>query len=1028
MNQYVENVIILIETKNMWDSKMDPIIPHITPSKEDNGQYMLSMFSMNSDISNYKLESLYTNNVIPSKFITPNIRTKLDIAKKSYAKYDPKLWNSLRKQANPFEHGTSAFTNRAAVKLANIDSIYGLTPIIDPKYDESRVPRYPSRFSFADIAGGPGSFSEYILFRVPEAVGFGITLREAKSTSLLWYEHIVNKINIVMGADDTGDVIKNYEEFANEVWRINGEGVDLAMSDGAIGGNEEDPKQELDNFKLICAELAATILCLKQGSKFVCKIFEAETLPTAQLIFMLSWMFDSIDICKPVSSRMGNSERYLVGLGFKGIDMNVLNMMRKIILSGRSISKIFKEDMPSDYINWLTMKNDIHAGQQLKFSEYVKLISNRGKVDKYNMYKAYSIWRIPDDKEDMYKVVSRLKPTNKIQQIDNLIFKEITRFMYIDKMLTDIASSLASYWDNGTMNKINAIKFMSMYLFDHLTNSASHPHDPVIPSDKFHSQTRYYLYLKHLSNNVVSDDDSKKWFLSLDIDNKMKNYAARLFNLKQSEFVYNISRDVGRDGKVTYSTKHGKKLSYTITDIMDKKLSSLLLSEFKPRIKEFIFLLIMRYLGTLNSGNHQLGIPDYDVISKIFNLKEELFASPMNCSIVNGYHSAFPDTDKFFGSLGRFSDTNIVSSYSYSVNPPYTDIVLESAMKQVVQWLKDIPDILFYITIPVWDYESQKQLGIDIGDKYGSYPAIDVIDNSGFIKDKKIFHKDVFLYKDHNTGKYINASNTYIIIASNRDLRNEEKEYLSNLDKNRESERVKSVKDMIGNRKIGTYLDVGCADGKITNEIVNALSIPKYYMTDVLPYDNLPNYFMTNYDNILDSYSHIPDKSLDLVTFFVSIHHISKISSLLDVIKLKLKPTGVVFIREHNASNTNIATYLEVLHKLQPDDYPSYFRSRETLDELFASKGLVSIGYSEYNLDINPQRLYHELFGISDKLTSNFTDVIVKPSPNLLFWMKNNLDMSIKLIRKYLRTNKSHDMIVKAIETSDSISTLKANI
>lgn len=1008
---------------------MDPIIPHITPSKEDNGQYNINMFTSDIGVQNINLSNIYSNEVVPSRFITPSIRSALDKERKTYSKYDPKVWNFMRKQANPFEHGTSIFANRAAVKLANIDAIYGLTPIINPKYDETRVPRYPSKFSFADIAGGPGSFSEYILHRVEDSIGFGITLKDPKSNSLLWYANIEEKINVVMGLDGTGDVIANYADFATEVLRVNGEGVDLAMSDGAIGGNEEDPKQELDNFKLITAELASTILCLKIGGNFVCKIFEAETLPTAQLIYLMSTMFNYIDICKPVSSRMGNSERYLVGLGFKGLNIDILNVMKKIIRAERRVSKLFVEELPSNYIGWLTTKNDIHAKQQLKFGENIKIVSSGGKVEKYNMYKAYSIWKIPDDREDMYKVAVHKPKANVVEEIDNLIFKEISRFLYIDKMLDKISNSLVQYWNNTNMNKINASKFMSMYLFDHLTNSASHPHDPVLPSAHFHNPSRYHSYLNHLSSNAVTLENSKRWFQSLDMEGSMKYYAGKLMNLKPSSFTYNVWRDVGRGGAITYSVKHGKKLSYTITSIMDKKLTNLLKPEYKKRQKEYIFLLIMRYLGTLNSGNHQLGIPDYNVISKVFNLKEELFASPMNCSILNGYHSAFPDTDKFFGSLGRFSDTNIMSGFGYSVNPPYTDIVLESAMKKVTEWLRSIPDVLFYITIPVWDYESQKQLGIDIGDKYGSYPAIEVIDNSGFIKDKKIFHKDVFKYKDHNTDKYINASNTYIIIASNRDIKEEEKQYLINLERNRESERVKSVKELIGDKIVTSYLDVGCGDGKITKEIVASIStIKTYYMTDVLWTNNDDHYFISNYDNIGDSYSHIPDQSLDLITFFVSLHHISKISELLDVLKTKLKQDGIIFIREHNVSNSNIATYLEILHKLQPDDYPSFFRSRDTIDGLFSSKGFESVGYNEYNMEINPQKLYHETFSIRNNITVPFSDNIVKPSPNLLFWMKNNLDITVKLVRKYLKTTKSNEEINSLLDNTKTFQEFKSKL
>jgi hypothetical protein len=261
---------------------------------------------------------------------------------------------------------------------------------------------------------------------------------------------------------------------------------------------------------------------------------------------------------------------------------------------------------------------------------------------------------------------------------------------------------------------------------------------------------------------------------------QMKDFAMRMSTFPNSKYRYNIRKETTDKGvKYSYTGTDKKKKGFMITNIMDIKLNELLKPEYQSRNKEYIYLLLLRYFGVLNSGNHQLGIPDYEVIVRIFNIKEELFASPFNCSIVDGYHSAFPDTDKQFGSLGKFVDTQPISGFGYSVNPPYTDIVMQLAMEKVVSWLIEVPEILFYISIPVWDKEQQLELGFDIGNLYQGYPALEVLVKSGFIKAKRAFHRDNFVYKDHNTGNLINAANTYIIIASNRDLTSEETEYMT---------------------------------------------------------------------------------------------------------------------------------------------------------------------------------------------------------------------------------------------------------
>ncbi|KAI9323816.1 hypothetical protein BX666DRAFT_1890683 [Dichotomocladium elegans] len=60
--------------------------------------------------------------------------------------------------------------NRAATKIAALDATFGLTQTQDNQ-----------KFTFADVCGGPGGFTEYLLWRVHSwggsACGYGITLK-----------------------------------------------------------------------------------------------------------------------------------------------------------------------------------------------------------------------------------------------------------------------------------------------------------------------------------------------------------------------------------------------------------------------------------------------------------------------------------------------------------------------------------------------------------------------------------------------------------------------------------------------------------------------------------------------------------------------------------------------------------------------------------------------------------------------------------------------------------------------------------
>lgn len=83
---------------------------------------------------------------------------------------DANLLREAKNATNPYALlDNSIFMNRSAVKLANIDALLGF--VISEPRETGRV--------FADICGGPGGFTEYLLWRHGwRARGFGISLRQ----------------------------------------------------------------------------------------------------------------------------------------------------------------------------------------------------------------------------------------------------------------------------------------------------------------------------------------------------------------------------------------------------------------------------------------------------------------------------------------------------------------------------------------------------------------------------------------------------------------------------------------------------------------------------------------------------------------------------------------------------------------------------------------------------------------------------------------------------------------------------------
>ncbi|RZF33419.1 hypothetical protein LSTR_LSTR009610 [Laodelphax striatellus] len=111
-------------------------------------------------------------------FVDPDLLYKILEKKTVFDDLDPQSLNAAVKRANPFEtikHGI--FQNRAAMKMANIDKVFG--KMFTEPLDHNNKPLIGEKnlLYFADVCAGPGGFSEYVLYRKNwQAKGIGFTL------------------------------------------------------------------------------------------------------------------------------------------------------------------------------------------------------------------------------------------------------------------------------------------------------------------------------------------------------------------------------------------------------------------------------------------------------------------------------------------------------------------------------------------------------------------------------------------------------------------------------------------------------------------------------------------------------------------------------------------------------------------------------------------------------------------------------------------------------------------------------------
>jgi cap1 methyltransferase len=317
-------------------------------------------------------------------------------------------FNTVRLIANPFENiGRSIFMNRAAIKLANIDAIFNI--INRPKGVRNHITPDLRNFKYCDVAGGPGGFTEYLQYRLPNSYGYGITLHE-KDGGIPWIEDRLDKkrFDISYGSDGTGNLYINADWFSNYVKCKEIEGVDLVVADGGFEIGDDARGQEILSSRLIMTEILVSLQVLKVGGNFVCKIFDTVSKISADLMFLISLCFREVHIFKPVSSRPANAERYVIGMSLRSNISFYIDLFRNANSSYKDnfiISSLFNL-LPSKFEQWLSINNDNSLILQRETTDnIITLLTNpNAKIDipEYNLYKCLIIWNLPDNKRSKY--------------------------------------------------------------------------------------------------------------------------------------------------------------------------------------------------------------------------------------------------------------------------------------------------------------------------------------------------------------------------------------------------------------------------------------------------------------------------------------------------------------------------------------------------------------------------------------------------------------------------------------------------
>ena len=130
----------------------------------------------------------------------------------------------------------------------------------------------------------------------------------------------LNKEKWMMDENNDGDMT-NYKSITysiNKFKNIIPEGCDLYTSDLGIPGKYAYLYQEKSEYRPNIGQLIFALNIINKNGNMIFKNYTFLGLNTMFMFYLAAQYFETFEICKPLTSREGNSECYIVCLGFKG--------------------------------------------------------------------------------------------------------------------------------------------------------------------------------------------------------------------------------------------------------------------------------------------------------------------------------------------------------------------------------------------------------------------------------------------------------------------------------------------------------------------------------------------------------------------------------------------------------------------------------------------------------------------------------------------------------------------------------------
>lgn len=264
---------------------------------------------------------------VPETIISKSFHRYLNVMKEQINS-NINRWSYVKIFTNPYEYIHTHYDEKLHLsKLHTVSrSFYKLIELSEIENISACI---KSNCKSMHIAEGPGGFIQAMIYLKQNIDAnhhdiynniVGITLNSHSGIVPNWNKlksHLPKHHNIVFDnlKDNTGNLYnaKNLE-YAYDKYKNS---MNLITADGGFDFSTNYELQEHNMVKLLLVQSFYAILCQKKKGTFIIKLFDIFIRGTIDVIYLLNMFYENVYVCKPVTSRPANSEKYLICKNFR---------------------------------------------------------------------------------------------------------------------------------------------------------------------------------------------------------------------------------------------------------------------------------------------------------------------------------------------------------------------------------------------------------------------------------------------------------------------------------------------------------------------------------------------------------------------------------------------------------------------------------------------------------------------------------------------------------------------------------------